>query len=626
MTPSDMRSGEGIAHLRAEAEAAQLALVNLDTAPGGIGRAVRAEACPGAGKTRTVVERHLTRPAGPRRGRAIVSFTKVAGAEIRKRCAEAGLPELTRFPHFVGTFDTFVWRHLVRPYIRNTDGRVWQRLESWSDHPRARREGVSLDDFHFTRGDVPVRIASPQLRPGRLPYALRNDEQAQGRLTAWARRTMAELWKEGYLSGDQLRDMALWLLRDAGRRDRIARVLITRFSEIIIDEAQDCSDEDLNIVELLHGLRVPLLLVGDPDQRIYGFRDKGVRPVDGQAREAHGTSPDHRLRHNWRSTQVICDLAHTLRTSNAPCDIAVGPYHSEASPVLLVPTTERAEAEWIRDFGTEAERLGIPRPERLVVAHGSSTLPKGLTGTPNAPSAQLPRLIWATAILRSPSASDKQRERAGKTLRESVLRYWYGDLDTPEATSLARHGLTDIELRMVQQALLHELPSLDIPAGGWNRRACAVLRDQGARLGIQAATTRVYQCRRPGDAAWRLVGFGNPKSTLAVHTAVDRASTVHGVKGEQADAVLAIVPTAGKEDDRSDRLIEAWTGGAATRTDADTAEALRVLYVAATRARRLVAFALSDGHLGAVEVFLAERGIPCRIPHRQHDQQTVVKL
>ncbi|GAA3956367.1 hypothetical protein GCM10022384_06940 [Streptomyces marokkonensis] len=57
------------------------------------------------------------------------------------------------------------------------------------------------------------------------------------------------------------------------------------------------------------------------------------------------------------------------------------------------------------------------------------------------------------------------------------------------------------------------------------------------------------------------MGFGDPESA---QFAVGRAGTIHGVKGQEEDAVLIVVPPLGKdkEDTRSDRLIEAWTTGA----------------------------------------------------------------
>ncbi|NUV67929.1 ATP-dependent helicase [Streptomyces sp. CAI-121] len=615
MTPRDPSAAtDTIAVLRAEAAAAQHALVNMETSPG---RIVRAEACPGAGKTRTIVERHLASPTGPRQGRALVSFTKVAGREIRKRCVDEGRPELAQFPHFIGTFDAFVWRHLLRPYLLPKPGKIWQRLEEWSDHPQARRDGASLDDFSFSYGRDVVRISDPQPIIRRLPHRFRRDEEGRQKLTLWAASAMQRLWSQGYLSGDQLRDMALHLLSDPERRKRIARVLLTRFSEIVIDESQDCSHEDLRIVDMLRELDIPLLLVGDPDQSIYGFRNL-VSLTAAPPKTLSSTAPDHRLTHNWRSTQVICDLAHTLRTSNAPCDTAVGPYHAEAPPILLLPTTGRKDAAWLGDFGAAAEQLAIPQSQCFVIAHGNSTLPKGLTGTRVPPSDQLGRIIWATAVLRSPGASTRHQERAHKVLREAVLRHWYGQPDTPEPVNLAHQGLSPLELHVAEQSVLRALPSLDMPAAEWSRAAHSVLTAKAGLLGLVPQVQRAYPCKKHGKAAWQIVGFGAPSSP---HVSVGRASTVHGVKGDQADAVLVVIPAATPEDSRSTDLVKAWAEGPDRVMPGETGEALRVLYVAATRARRLLAFALEDDHLAVIATFLARRGVPFRALREPQQEQ-----
>ncbi|MEE1832004.1 hypothetical protein [Streptomyces sp. SP17KL33] len=70
-------------------------------------------------------------------------------------------------------------------------------------------------------------------------------------------------------------------------------------------------------------------------------------------------------------------------------------------------------------------------------------------------------------------------------------------------------------------------------------------------------------------------------------------------------------------------LIKAWTTGATAGNTPETAEALRVLYVAVTRARRLVALALSDTHVLAVKSFLTERAVPHRALHDNIGEQTM---
>lgn len=75
-------------------------------------------ACPGAGKTRVMVERARKllggRPTG--RGIAFLSFTIAAVSELEDRLRREGLVETPAFPHFIGTFDAFLWQFLVAPF------------------------------------------------------------------------------------------------------------------------------------------------------------------------------------------------------------------------------------------------------------------------------------------------------------------------------------------------------------------------------------------------------------------------------------------------------------------------------------------------------------------------------
>jgi len=75
-------------------------------------------ACPGAGKTRTMVERArrlLSNPAD-RRGVAFLSFTNAAVDELQARLRTFGVLPSPLFPSFIGTFDRFLWQFLISPF------------------------------------------------------------------------------------------------------------------------------------------------------------------------------------------------------------------------------------------------------------------------------------------------------------------------------------------------------------------------------------------------------------------------------------------------------------------------------------------------------------------------------
>lgn len=84
-----------------------------------------------------------------------------------------------------------------------------------------------------------------------------------------------------------------------------------RLNYIMVDEAQDCNDRDWTIVDILSRKHNNLFIVGDPDQCIYEWR--GARPkafVDFYA--------DHEiiLNENYRSTPNILGVANSIISHN----------------------------------------------------------------------------------------------------------------------------------------------------------------------------------------------------------------------------------------------------------------------------------------------------------------------
>jgi superfamily I DNA/RNA helicase len=234
------------------------------------------QACPGAGKTTVIVDRHVA-GASDGRGRAVVSFTNVAGDEVARRCRQAGKPELASFPNYVGTIDTFFWRYLVRPFL--TRGRLWHRIDSWDRidatvevKSGANRHKVRLNDFQWSR-DPDAKQCSAQLQSKRRNIKTYKALESQG-LLEWAAQVAVEkrdqLALGGYLTGHEIRIRALRTLRE--QHDDAVAMLSGRFDEIVIDEAQDCSAHDLAILGQLRDAGIPLVFVCDPDQAIYEFR------------------------------------------------------------------------------------------------------------------------------------------------------------------------------------------------------------------------------------------------------------------------------------------------------------------------------------------------------------------
>ncbi|WP_436493193.1 UvrD-helicase domain-containing protein [Actinokineospora sp. HUAS TT18] len=567
------------------------------------------QACPGAGKTRVIVDRHLAGARGGR-GRAVVSFTNVACAEIARRCRQAGTPELASFPHYVGTIDTFLWRYLVRPFLKSD--RLWHRIDSWDriDATVEVRSGtnrhiVRLNDFQWSRTPGTERC-SADLQPKRRNIVTYKALSNQGLLNEAARLAVAkrdQLARAGYITGHEIRIKALRTLQE--RHNDAVAMLSGRFHEIVIDEAQDCSAHDLAILGLLRDAGIPLIFVCDPEQAIYEFR--GALPASIRAfGEGLGARVD--LTGNWRSSPAICGLAATLRpttASKAP-DIPVGLNRDEPAGILLIHTDGLQPDEALSVFNDHADTVGIAAHDRLVLAHAGTSLPAASRASaPQPPTNYSARVAWAATIAKSTHNITSVRDVAYDILQRALLRYWYTDTDTDNRSVAAicdSLGIDTWRLRRQAGRLATALPDID---QGTFATWCPAANSQFKLLPPQPGMARLDQSGHlsaTGSRRNQTPRAAGGAPALGPTTPV-RASVIHQIKGEEEDAVLVIVPP----DPRTSDLIDAWVTG---DHPADVAENLRVLYVAATRARRLLAIALPDSAQSRIASLLKDQDVP----------------
>jgi DNA helicase II / ATP-dependent DNA helicase PcrA len=586
-------SGEDI-HARRDAAIAQQVRVVSEPAPFFV------EACPGSGKTRVIVDRHVADPTPRGRpGRALVSFTRASAGELRARCRAHSRPDLAEYPHFIGTIDRFFWLYLVRPaclpLASGTSPRRWQRIESWDRIQASVYGGWALADFTFRR-DPGEQQCRAELRPterNRGQYEKANDQERRDAEDS-AVLCRDRLMSQGYITGHEVRVLALQNVRTDAARTRTG--LLNRFGEVVVDEAQDCSALDLAILHTLRTSGLPIVLVGDLNQAIYAFRGAQPHLVRRFASDLGTQLP---LSGNWRSSPAICSFAHTLRpaTGHRRPDDAVGQHHAEPSPVVLLTSKKNQIDSACAAFHAQADTLEIPPSERLIVAHASIRLPGSAQwrnrGTQHAGTKQL---VWAAAVIehRDPD----QLELALEIIERALLRIWSGqEIDGAsieavcDAAAIDRNGLRAFAATLT-------LPSLDLASlKDWCTEANLALRRTPPAPHLIAGNKGRLAARKPAAAQ-------PPRKAIGIAAEVDnpvqgRCEVVHQVKGREADAVLLVIP----DDHRLDRLLAQWEVGADD-------EALRVLYVAATRARRLLAVSVPERCVDRVEAHLARHGVP----------------
>lgn len=555
------------------------------------------EAGPGSGKTRTVVAR-FRQNSSVSRGVALLSFTNAAVKVARTRCAST--PHFLDDPNFVGTFDKFLHQFVVTPAELRVRGVSPRYFASWDDLPD------HLARVRPPSGGIGIRLSrwavledgTVHLDESRLPY---DEGQFWRQLSPY---TQTELRRRGAerlngLLSRQILDMpsarrlALEHLREGALLQRIAR----RFSEIIVDEFQDCDEVEHSLLSELSGAGVHIVAVADPDQAIYEFRQ--VNPAAyNRYREATPQEEIATLTVSYRSTVAICALASALRSE---CSIPVTSYEPEADRCAPIQIVVGAGIK----AGAAAARLisqhGIPFEGTRIVGHRRSDARAIARRGVSAPggSTMMERIFSAVADLLG-SVDARVRHVAMTRLETSFLALvdWPGG-QPPESrsTQLEVLGMTGDQLRIIARRVVASSP-------GWvDARAAAgqvreVFQTAADSLGIQLVSTLGGKLAKPRDEIWR---YWTSRTTDALINDVAHIkwTHVHAIKGDEFDAIVYVLPSRAV---KKAYVLDDWLNHTST-------EARRVLYVGITRARKLVVIVVPQGRVAQLESLLQRDGV-----------------
>jgi DNA helicase-2/ATP-dependent DNA helicase PcrA len=534
-------------------------------------------ACPGAGKTRAAVGRYLRRCAEePRKGVALVSFTNAAIDEVRERCTQQNEQNALRAPHFVGTFDSFIHRFVVSPVYRSVYRTTPRLIQSWSDVKassfrlgiRAAVPDVQLGwfDFDIAGGATlcPSRIpvtAGMRLR-GFLEGSRR--QEAENRAGSIYRALLAA----GTVPCDVSRFLASAWINDPVIGELIGRLVSDRFSEVMVDEAQDCGEDELGLLDFLRGRAVRVLLVGDLDQSIYEFR----RAVPEKVRAfALGLPVQWPLTDNFRSTPAICALNSALRMGST-IDIARGPHASDQTPVQVL--SYATPADIAPSILATIDRHGLETRDTMVVSHRTADAMRavGIGATDPVGNNRVAAVVDAGRKLRE-GADSRVRLTAVERVASFLVEAAVGDFGHKSVEAVCEeHG---IDRRWLRDAALRLSQSLTPDSMAPSEFAAAVRArvnslDWPAQLTVNASIFRA-----PTATVWANLTKADVRPALPF-------STIHGVKGQQFPAVALVLPSQNNRRSSSGpTALDHWE-------DNTEGEPRRVLYVGASRAQRLL--------------------------------------
>ena len=244
------------------------------------------KAGPGAGKTRVLTERIRERVrAGSVKPEEclVLSFTERAVREVTERLEGIGV-EGVRVRTFHG---------LGHELLKGLGAEAgWQR-------------GTRIAGAQQTREIVQGLTGKSERVATRVQAELSRDRRA-GRRHELERRYRDEMDRRGWMDLDDLLVRALEAMRSEGS----AQVWARQWREIYVDEYQDTEWVQVQMLKVI-AKDAALMVIGDPDQSIYGFRGASPQRMQEAGNEL-GKMSCRELIANYRSTTEIASTAMAM--------------------------------------------------------------------------------------------------------------------------------------------------------------------------------------------------------------------------------------------------------------------------------------------------------------------------
>lgn len=566
-------------------------------------------ACPGSGKTFTVAARMarlLKTWDKPNQGIAAISFTNVAWQEIEKYLIEEfRISRPKKYPHFIGTIDSFINNYLFLPFGHLVMG--CERRPQFCGNPHNNIEPIGnwmywgtgnkecfgcggLNDFTYNlKGDDVINQANDYKKRAHYKKCDKSPKVCFQR--------KIKLNETGWASQSDANYFALKIIKDY---PKIARAIVKRFPLIIVDEAQDTSIIQMNLLDTLkkNGLE-ELMLVGDPDQSIFEWR--AAEPEVFLEKCRRDKTVTEYLNENLRSTQVICDFAnelteHRMSSANPELSNIQVNFHD-----MIWSYESDDELPGIVDiFIKKCREMGIEVCKVNVLVRGKNTIKKIVPGM-----IQETKLIpwkkgleYTRDICRSKFLFEKGYFRiAFDTLEKALCRGLNNNRFCQSDTlkeKIESFGFE--EWRGEIYKLLTVLPPIDLPLGEWIKKAKLIFQEPHLFSEILLEITR--DSKRKGKAydhsniSFENL-FSNP-DTLNIETEYE-VGTVHSVKGKTLESVLFILrKSPGPNSKHYPKLLSNEEDFNLTNC-----EELRIVYVAITRAAKMLVLAVPEKHKDA---------------------------
>lgn len=301
---------------------------------------------PGSGKTRVLTHRiaYLISQGVQSHHILALTFTNKAADELKNRI------EFLSPGHdaWAGTFHRFCSRLLrvYAPYIGLAENFT---IYDTSDSRQVLKESIArlgLESLQHSPDKIAGAISNIKSQ-GILPEQV--SERARTHLDELAQRiypTYQQLLQES--NAADFDDLLLYIVQLLHENAEIRQALSDRYQYVLVDEYQDTNQAQYKILRGLCAANANLMVTGDPDQSIYGWRGATISNIL-QFENDFDDVRVVRLEQNYRSTQSILRAADQLICNNLQRkQKTLTTDNSDGSPITLAAMpTQQEEARFV---------------------------------------------------------------------------------------------------------------------------------------------------------------------------------------------------------------------------------------------------------------------------------------
>lgn len=555
-------------------------------------------ACAGSGKTEVLGMKaayEMLNWKDGRSGIAVLTFTNAATDTVKDRINgffRGAMPSR----HYVGTLSSFIHGFISQKFgyilqegdkddmsftLVDSSENVYEKR--WLDdykvsltvksnfyanklyrRPRDGEWFVKLRRRGYDVGLEPLRnLYNQNLNSGGFDKT----KKTYGWLISEAEKCKNKFIKNGYATFEDMTDIAVECLK----RESICNLIAKKFPVIMVDECQDLSFAELQVLKMLHAAGSAVHFIGDLNQAIYSFKDSD--PSDLSRFIEENNINTYLLNENFRSTQTIVDVACRLQAIEA----VEGKEKSRAAGRDAVYIEYGNINEAIDKFAEAAEKLGIGSSNRAVLVRTNALLNE-IKGS-SKKSFTEHYIITSVMLWKRQSPEDMRQALVllGKQLRRWIKYHVKADVyGCPKSFNGSA-----LEWRLKLKDILNEVCAEkdvadfdDKTYSQWYRSSKAkiseiVCKILNGRLTLDQTKLKNAIRTPQNSGELKIAEIDMPKDSK---TAV---KTIHSAKGESYDAVLFLSDK--RKPGKNKDCFTSWLG--------DDGEERRCAYVAVTRPR-----------------------------------------